>query len=272
MRSIAALLVSLSLVALTIAPTDAATGDKVLSNTRGDVSYSVARTGSPKTTVAANASIALPDNDWALTGSNSQGALGLPDSSRILLGQNTSVQLQKFDQAGITTANFAVVGKVRFTVQHPAGAHANYTFSTPTAQIAVRGTAGDISWDENTQTLQVNCYELSDPTLPIQITLSDGSVFTLSAGQSLIAHFPLNPADPPHVQQVTKPLANTFAEFGTPPNANALGLISKPWFAAGGWLLLIPIIIIVANPHHTDTPSGPSSGSFPVGVSFKIKR
>lgn len=268
MRSIAALLVSLSLIALTIAPSDAA-GDKVLSNTRGDVAYSTAQTGSPRTPVAANASIALPDNDWALTGSDSQGALGLPDSSRILLGQNTAVQLQKFDQAGITTANFAVVGKVRFTVQHPAGARANYTFSTGTAQIAVRGTAGDISWDGNT--LQVNCYELSDPALPIQITLADGSVFTLSAGQSLIAHFPLNPADPPHVQQVTKPLADTFAEFGTPPNAKALGLASKPWFAAGGWLLLIPIAIIIANPHHTDT-AGPNSGSFPVGVSFKIKR
>jgi len=118
----------------------------------------------------------------------------------------------------------------------------------------------------------VNCYELSDPALPIQITLVDGSVFTLGAGQSLIAHFPLNPADPPHVQQVTKPLANTFAEFGLPANARALGLAPKSWFASGGWLLLIPIVIIVANPHHTDTTPGPTNGSFPVGVSFKIKR
>lgn len=271
MRSIAALLVSLSLVALTIAPSNAAAGGKTIENLRGDVSYTQTA-GGPATAVAAKASIAAPDSFTAITGAgNSEAGIGLPDSSRVLVGANSSVQLAAFDQVGGTnTANFVVLnGKVRFKVEHPAGAHASYTFSAGTSQIAVRGTNGDISWDGTT--LQVNCYDLTDPTLPIQVTLADGTVFTLSAGQSLIVRFPLDPVNPPHVQNVTKALAVAFAEFGLPDNAKALGLTSRSWFSSGGWLLLIPIAIIVANPHHTGT-AGPNSGSFPVGVSFKIKR
>lgn len=267
MRSIAALLVSLSLVALSIVPSDAAAGGKTIENLRGDVSYTQTD-GGAKTAIAPKASIGAPDSFTAITGgNNSEAGIGLPDSSRVLVGQNSSVTLSSFDQAGDTnTAKFVVVGKVRFKVEHPAGAHASYTFKTGTAQIAVRGTSGDISWDNTT--LQVNCYELTDPTLPIQVTLADGSVFTLSAGQTLIVHYPLSPADPPHVEQVTKPLANTFAEFGLPDNARQLGLAPRSWLASGGWLLLIPIAIIVARPHHTD--AAPTSGDFPVGVSFKI--
>lgn len=266
MRSIAALFVSFSLVALTIAPSDAADGGKTIENLRGQVSYTQIAGGAP-TAVAPKASIAAPDSFTAITGpNNSEAGIGLPDSSRVLVGANSSVTLGSFDQAGGTnTANFVVVGKVRFKVEHPAGAHASYTFKAGTAQIAVRGTSGDISWDGST--LQVNCYELTDPALPVQVTLDDGSVFTLSAGQSLIVHFPLSPADPPRVQQVTKALAGAFAEFGLPDNAKQLGLSPRSWFASGGWLFLIPIAIIVARPHHTDAPT---SGAFPIGVSFKI--
>lgn len=272
MRSIAALLVSFSLIALTLAPVRAADGDKSLANLKGQVQYSATK-GGPTTDVAAHASIALQDTYWANTGANSEGSLTLPDSSRILIGQTSQVQLAKFDQAGITSANFVVVGKVRFNVQHPAGAHANYTFTTDTAQIAVRGTVGDI-WADPAN-LQVNCYELSDPSLPIQVTLNNGEVFNLGAGQSLMVHYPLDPANPPHVTNVTHPLADTFSEFGLPDNARDLGLLPhRGWFANGGWIgigiVLVPIILVLTN-HHPGGGSGPNSGSFPIGVSGHIQ-
>jgi ferric-dicitrate binding protein FerR (iron transport regulator) len=268
-RSIAALLVSFSLIALTIAPATAAGGDKTLQNLHGQVSYSVVPNG-PTTPVAADAAIALSDNYSAITGAASEGSINLPDSSRVLVGQNSNVQLAKFDQAGIATARFVVAGKVRFTVQHPAGAHANYTFQTTTAQIAVRGTVGDI-WSDPSN-LQVNCYALSDPTLPIQVTLNDGEVFTLGAGQSLVVHLPLDPANPPHVQNVTHPLADTFSEFGLPDNARELGLLSnRGWLSKNGWLglILVPIILILTNQHPPG--GGPASGTFPIGVSGHIQ-
>ncbi len=268
MRSIAALLVSFSLVALSLVPAQAA-ADKTVSNLKGDVSYQSA-SGAP-TPVALKATLSLADVFRTITGTNSEAAIGLPDSSRVLVGQNSNVQLSAFNQTGITSANFIVVGKVRFSVQHPAGAHASYTFTTGTAQIAVRGTTGDISWDPATQTLQVNCYDLSDPALPIQVTLSDGEVFNIGKGQSLVAHLPPNPADPPHVQNITHPLADNFSEFGAPANAKELGLLKpRPWFLAGGWIILIPIILVVTNHHPAPSDTGPTSGSFPVGVGIHI--
>lgn len=270
MRAIAAFLIAFSLVALTIAPASAAS-DKTLQNVKGSVAYSTAA-GGAETPIAPKSSIALDDHYTAVTGANSQGAIGLPDSSRVLVGQNTRVTLNSFNQTDIAHASFEVVGKVRFTIQHPAGARADYTFHTGTTQIAVRGTEGDISFDPATGTLQVNCYELTDPMLPVQITFADGSVFTLNAGQALIAHLPLNPADPPHVQNVTRPLADNFSEFGPPAAAKLLGLLAKPWFATTGWILIVPLAIVITTSHHptTATPDLPTTGQFPVGVNFKI--
>lgn len=269
MRSVVALLVSFSLVLLTLAPADAA-ADKTLENLKGSVGYVQTPNGAT-TPVAPKASIVAPDSFTAVTGPSSEGAIGLPDSSRVLVGQNSNVTLRSFNQVGILNrADFVVVGKVRFAVQHPGGAHASYTFSTGTAQIAVRGTTGDISWDAGTQTLQVNCYELTDPALPVQVTLAGGTVFTLSAGDSIVIHFPVSAADPPHVEKITRLLVDAFAEFGLPDNANQLGLIKhRSWFAQGGWLVLLPIILILTNQHPNDNP--PTNGGFPVGVSNHIQ-
>jgi len=46
-----------------------------------------------------------------------------------------------FNQAQIANAKFIIYrGRTRFKIEHPNGKPANYTFQTPTAQIAVRGT------------------------------------------------------------------------------------------------------------------------------------
>ena len=122
----------------------AAADDKVLQNVKGDVTYQSA--GVSKA-VAPNAQIALANNDFAITGDKSLAAISLPDSTKVLVGSQTRVQLAFFDrQPNISTAQFILYnGTTRFTVEHPAGAKANYTFQTNVATIGVRGTEGDIS-------------------------------------------------------------------------------------------------------------------------------
>lgn len=224
MRRFVAALLCFAGVSLSLAPASpAATADKQLENLKGSVSYQIA--SGVEQPIAARASVVLQDNAFAITGAQSLGGIVLPDSSTVLLGSSTKVQLVSFDQADIATANFVVAsGKVRFKVMHPRGARANYTFQTPTAQIAVRGTTGDVDVQPNT--LQVNVYELGDPALPVQVTLSNGQVFTLRAGQSLFVQYGIlyGPQGQANVAQVGRSTFQPFQEFGTPPNAGGLGL------------------------------------------------
>src|SRR5215469_11358781 len=123
----------------------AAGGDKTLVNVRGNVTYQQP-SGATKP-LSPNASISLADNDYAITGDRSMAAVTLPDSTRILVGALTKVQLTFFNQQpNLTTATFVLYnGKTRFAVQHPAGAKANNTFQTSAASIGVRGKIGRAS-------------------------------------------------------------------------------------------------------------------------------
>lgn len=213
-----------TLVALVIpsAPSLAA-ADKQLQNVRGAVSYE--SPGGAQRPLAPRASISLEDNSSAITGDNSLGGIVLPDSSRVIVGANSRVKLVSFNQAAIATANFVVVGKVRFKVEHPNGARANYTFQTPTAQIAVRGTEGDIFSDPVTGNMQINVYALSNPSLPVQVSLVNGQVFTLAAGQSLTVTA-AGAAISGAVSTVTQSAFQPFSQFGAPPNATSFGITS----------------------------------------------
>jgi hypothetical protein len=142
-----------------------------------------------------------------------------------VLGSNSKVKLVSFNQAAIASANFVVAGKVRFKVEHPNGSRANYTFQTPTAQIAVRGTEGDISSDPLSGNVQINVYQLSDPSLPVQVTLSNGQVFTLAAGQSLTVTA-AGGVISGTVSTVSQAAFQPFQEFGAPSNATSFGITS----------------------------------------------
>jgi hypothetical protein len=144
------------------------------------------------------------------------GAIVLPDSSRVILGSNTALKLDAFDAAAAAQAHFVVAyGKLRFRVEHPAGAKANYTFTTPTGDIAVRGTDGDISADPF-DGVRVNVYHLSDPALPVHVAMINGLSFDIPAGQKIWMRWekgtlvgkvlPLTPAE-----------LDRFSEFGPPP-------------------------------------------------------
>lgn len=204
--------------------------DKTLQNVKGTVTYGVDK--SPKTPLAVKANATLNNNDYASTGAESLATITLPDSSQIEMASNSSVQMVSFNQTDIATARFVVVGKMRFTVNHPQGAKADYQFSTATGQIAVRGTVGDIA--ANPSGLQVNVYALSNPTLPVQVTLVNGQVFTLAAGQSLVATAAAAGAVTASVTGVSQSMFTPFSELGAPANAGSLGITATGTAAGAG--------------------------------------
>jgi hypothetical protein len=216
--------VSLFALAIALAPLGASpqAADKSVTAVKGTVTAGQgSQTQPPTKQLPLNTHVSLSDTDWVATHAASQGVIQLPDSSLVTVGQLSNVQLTSFDGTS-ATATFVVVGKVRFQVKHPQGAAANYKFSTDTGQIAVRGTVGDIF--SGPQGLQVNVYSLSDPTLPVQVTItSTGQVFTVGAGQSLVVTSVAGTATG-SVTQVTNNLFHPFEEFGAPDNAAALGI------------------------------------------------
>ncbi len=235
MKALSSAMFALTIAALPIVCSPA-NGDKTLKTVDGTVTYGSVQ--NPTTKLAKNAQTSLSDNDWTKTLGNSKAALTLPDSSIVLIGENSDVQMRTFDGAGGTnTANFYVVGKARFQVEHPAGAKANYTFQTPTGQIAVRGTIGDIfstlGQGGGPGGLQVNVYALTDPALPVQVTLVNGQVFTLAAGQSLVVSSAAG-ALVGSVGAVSNSTFAPFAQLGAPVNASSLGITSVTTTAAAG--------------------------------------
>jgi FecR protein len=188
--------------------------DKSLQNVKGSVSYQAPKAAVVR--IATSASVTLADEDTAITGTESLAALNFPDSSQVLVGAESRVQLASFNETQVANAKFVIyVGKVRFAVRHPQGAKANYTFTTSTGTIAVRGTQGDVEYDQN-GALHVNVYELCDKNNPVVITTKNGQRYTLIAGQSLVAQL-VNGIVHAEVQQLTQQLINQFApDFGVP--------------------------------------------------------
>jgi hypothetical protein len=211
-RSLVTSFASLLLLAAWFAPSLA--DDNTLQNMKGSVSYHKAQE-QPRP-IAVNASIALGNEYYMITGDSSLAQVTLPDSSTVQVGSVSKIQMAFFNQAAIARAKFIVYdGKVRFAVRHPQGAHADYTFQTPTAQIAVRGTQGDVSVDSD-GTLQVNVYEVCDVSLPVQVTTSDGKTFSVSAGHSFIAQV-VNGILQERVDALTEQMIDQFSpDFGIP--------------------------------------------------------
>jgi hypothetical protein len=206
-------------VLLAILPqTVRADDDKVLTNVKGGVSYE--RAGTPHTIVPKVKQL-LTDDDVAVTQTDSLAQVTLPDSSLVTLGPTTRVQMAFFNQTDIATAKFIVYqGKTRFQVQHPNGGRANYTFVTPTTQIAVRGTEGDIEVDQDN--LTVNVYNSSLPDgVSVTYTKGDkiGTTVKVLPGQSLVANL-VNGVIQAQVNKITQAAIDKFSELGVPTSVN----------------------------------------------------
>ncbi|GAC1387940.1 MAG: hypothetical protein NVSMB31_01080 [Vulcanimicrobiaceae bacterium] len=203
------------------APAFSAAADKQLENTKGSVTYQ--HGVSSDLSLATHATVVLADDDFATTGTASQAAVTLPDSSRVTMGESTKVQLAFFNRVdGANNAKIVVLnGKTRFKVEHPRGAKANYIFVTPVADIAVRGTDGDILVQNDT--LQVSIYSIGDPANPVEVTFTKGdkagTKVVLFAGQTLFSSI-ASGSITERVANTTSTDSATFtAEFGRDPNA-----------------------------------------------------
>jgi len=228
MKALSASLLAVLLAGLPLAASTA-DSNKTLQNVRGTVTYGADAT--PKTALAIKASTALNDLDYAATGQNSEALITLPDSSTIEMASNSNVQMQSFDVTDVAHARFLVVGKMRFNVAHPQGAKADYVFQTTTGQIAVRGTVGDIA--AAPQSLQVNVYAISNAAAPVQVTLVNGQVFTLVAGQSLAVTLAGAVVTAAAVTAVSQTAFAPFTELGAPANASSMGISAASSSAAG---------------------------------------
>ena len=200
-------------------PSSADTG-KELQNVKGEVAYQAPNQAAKP--IAANASIALADKTFAITGAQSIGAVTLPDSSKVLVGSNSKVQMAFFDRAEGNSAKFIVYnGSTRFTVEHPQGAAANYTFQTPTATVGVRGTQGDIGVAPD-GSLTVNVYQVSNPDLPVTVQTNDGHHIIVNQGQSFAARL-VNGVLQAEVNKLTQGAVDQFTgDFGVPTNWDQL--------------------------------------------------
>jgi len=217
--------VAAALVALIVAlaPLAAgADGEKQLTNVKGKVSYE--KSGNSARTLVPAASINLSDGDVTVTGDQSTARITLPDSSRVTIASASRVEMSFFNQSDIANAKFVVYqGKTRFNVEHPAGQKANYTFSTPTAQIAIRGTEGDIGIDRNE--LSINVYHLGDPNAPVEVTFTtgdqNGKTIKLVGGQSLVATL-VNGIIQQKIDKINQAAIDKFNDLGVPTSIDQL--------------------------------------------------
>ena len=85
--------------------------------------------------------IELRDDAVAVTRDDGRALLRLPDSSEIEIGSSARVRVGAFSTVAPNVVAVQL-GAIHFVVRHPAGAHADYRFLTPTSQIGVRGTEG----------------------------------------------------------------------------------------------------------------------------------
>ena len=130
-----------ALAAASLVPATAASTGNELRYVRGIDGYRVTQTA-PFTRVVGR--IALGDDAFAETQTQSNALVVLQDSSEVALGATTLVRIGAFNDPASTTPTTITLsgGALRFTVRHPQGGRSNYRFVTNTSQLAVRGTTG----------------------------------------------------------------------------------------------------------------------------------
>lgn len=171
-----ALIVVVSL--LTAAPVGAAS-DKQLVAVRGTSGYRPSVNADFRRVISRQT---LNDDNIAVTQEASNAFVVLPDSTEVALGASTSVQVGAFNDPLSSTPTTLTLrnGAVRFNVQHPAGARANYVFQTATSQIAVRGTIAMYKSDQTGDVIACLVCLNGDAVATI-----DGRTYPLVSGQTL---------------------------------------------------------------------------------------
>jgi len=96
--------------------------------------------------------------DEVRTGSGGSLILTAPDSSYMVVSENSKLVVDDFWSGSFRSVVNVLLGQVRFYIQRLGGRPNPYTVRTPTALIAVRGTIFDVDVD-GAQVVEVRCLE-----------------------------------------------------------------------------------------------------------------
>lgn len=243
--------------------------DKELQHQRGDVRYAdPAGAQHP-----VSGSIALPDDAHAITGRRSLALLAMPDSSEIQLGENTDIAVGAFNTTAAGPGSTITVknGALKFKVSHPTGGRSNYTFATPTSQIAVRGTEGYlVVGPKGTQVVCTKC-EPGDVTVTVAgvvTALLTGQVFTAlgSGATTTTAVASSSTLNSPAVNQFSSganPLGGTGATSDVTASTSGATAGAAAGVSAGvaaGAVAAAAAVAVAASSPAPAASSGPSNG------------
>jgi len=165
-----------------VSPTTSGGGiaDTALSHVKGAVGYEPHPTS---TFEAIAGTLVVPDESTAVTRAASAGVVTLADSSQIVLGENTSVRIGALKTAADGSKGSTIAidhGAIEFYIRHLPNTHSNYTFTTATTQVAVRGTVGFINADAGEDAVAVTEGTPGDVTVT-----SGGRKYAVPTGRTL---------------------------------------------------------------------------------------
>jgi len=126
--------------------------------------------------------------DEIKTGPGSSVVLTLPDTSLMVVNENTDLIIKDTWSSGLHSIVNVLLGRVRFDIQRLGGRPNPSRVETPTAVIAVKGTVFDVDVD-GTLTTEVLCIEgrvgVESTTVPgREVILNPGMHTMVAPGQS----------------------------------------------------------------------------------------
>jgi len=185
----------LVLVILLLPTLAMAQGTVTVSSVIGHVEWKSV-SGAKFSTLAAN-TLSVQVGDQIHTGPGANLILTLPDSSYMVVSENSTITIQDF-WAGSNVRSLVdvMMGKVRFYIQKIGGKPNPYRVQTPTALIAVRGTIFDVATYDPKST-EVACIEgrVAVETIGVpnrEVILDPGMKTMSNAGSAPVVPVALN--------------------------------------------------------------------------------
>ncbi len=252
------------------APPSMAADETSLQRVKGTVQYK--NEGGTPTAIVGK--LNLPDSADAITQSKSAAMLTLADSSIVALGENTDVNVGAFRRGAAGPGSTIVLnnGTLRFDVRRPTGATADYHFTTPTTQIAVRGTVGLLSVLGGNTT--VACLACAADSVSVTVSAT-AQTFTLITGQVLT----VTAAGVAAVAATTASVIGGFSAAGVSTSAASGAAAATAGVASGAGVLggsalgtaaiaagaagAVAAGVSAANPAKTDQPSSSQTSPSP---------
>jgi hypothetical protein len=170
----------------------------------------------------------LQIGDELRTGPDAQVVLEVPDGSRMVVLENSTLTIDDHWNSSVRSLINLVVGKVRFFIQRYGGRPNPYRVTTPTALIAVRGTTFEVVVDE-AQIAEVFCFE--GRVAVEAVGLPDREVILEAGRKTLVrpGEYPLTPvnnSEPIQRNRVLR-LAKKNVPEATTPTAPSIDVLAR---------------------------------------------